>query len=163
MLCGFRKDIEKRLGIKIDKVSGGNSSVWDLIEKDMLPGCINEVRIGEAILLGNETTRYRPIEGAYTDAFKLDAEIIEVKRKNGKPYRIILALGMQDINFKHIKCYNPYLKIIGSSSDHTVMRVARKAVFDDIRVGGVITFRPDYFGVLSLMTSPFVKKIFLDP
>lgn len=163
ILCELKKKLKDLLGIELDIVSGGNSSIWDLIDASGLPGCINEVRIGEAILLGNETSGYRPIDGLHTDAFILAAEVIEIKHKNSRPYKLILALGIQDVNNKDIKCYNPYLNIIDQSSDHTVMSIDGKARPEDIYIGAKVVFKINYFGLLSLMTSPFVKKIFVDP
>jgi predicted amino acid racemase len=45
------------------------------------------------------------------------------------------------------------------SSDHTVFLADRDINFE---VGDIISFQPDYFGLLSCMTSPFVKKLYLE-
>lgn len=162
LLCELKRRLEDELDIRLKTVSGGNSSVWDLIENDKMPSCVNEVRIGEAILLGNETAEYKKIPGAHQDAFRLDAEIIELKQKKARPYKLILALGLQDVNIKDIKCYNPNLSAVEQSSDHTVMKIDKGEYYRGLEVGTTVSFIPDYFGLLSLMTSPFVKKVFLD-
>ncbi|MBN1298751.1 MAG: alanine racemase, partial [Actinobacteria bacterium] len=118
LLIEIKKDIEADLGIKIPIVSGGNSSIYSLIENNLLPEGINQARIGEAILLGHETAGYERIIGTFDDAFTLEAEIIEVKAKHTKisaghirdankieeqrmSCKAIAALGIQDVNFKN--------------------------------------------------------------
>jgi ornithine racemase len=166
LLVGLRELIKEKLNISIPVISGGNSSVLDLIFDSTIPKGVNQLRIGEAILLGHETANYNPISGAYTDAFTLDAEIIEVKKRGGKVYKIILALGIQDVNYKNICFINPNLDIINQSSDHTVISVAEGSEIaesgEEIKVGDKVSFGLDYFGLLSCMTSPFVEKKYIE-
>jgi len=158
LLVELKEEIEHKLGINIQVVSGGNSSIWDLIENDDVPSGINQVRIGEAILLGHETAQYKAIKGTYSDAFILEAEIIETKKRSGgsASYRAIAALGLQDVYFKNIKAAEPPAVIESQSSDHSVIETAVK-----IKTGDIISFKPDYFGILSCMSSPFVKKVYI--
>jgi len=158
LLVKISEEIEEKFGINIPVLSGGNSSIWRLIEKGHLPGKINQVRIGEAIFLGHETADYGPIEGAYRDAFILDSEIIEIKKKNDKIYKIITALGKQDADFAHLRCIEENMSFLDQSSDHTVLAVKGNREFE---VGDIISFEPDYFGILFCMTSPFVEKVYL--
>lgn len=157
LLIKLKAQIEKKFSINIPVVSGGNSSVLNLIESGRMPAGINQVRIGEAILLGHETSDYRPIDGAYRDAFMLEAEIIEVKRKNGKIYKIIAGLGLQDVSFKNLQVLTGGLEFADQSSDHTVLASGSDLKFE---VGDIISFKMNYFGLLSCMTSPFVKKFY---
>jgi predicted amino acid racemase len=159
ILLKLKAQIEKDFLIHIPVVSGGNSSVMGLIESGQMPAGINQVRIGEAILMGHETAGYQPIDGAYRDAFTLYAEIIEVKRKNTKSYKIIAGLGLQDASFKNLQLLNAGLRFADQSSDHTVLLAGRDLNF---QVGDIISFQPDYFGLLSCMTSPFVKKLYVE-
>ncbi|MBU4483688.1 MAG: alanine racemase [Actinomycetia bacterium] len=162
------EEVMKVTGRSMPIISGGNSSVWNLIEKGTIPGGINQVRIGEAILLGHDTVNYKPIKGAFADSFLLEAEIIEVKRKDGKVYKVILALGLQDVDSKNIYCCSPGLYIIGQSSDHTILGIEEdkfKKSMDgylNLEAGGIISFNLDYFGLLSCMTSPFIKKSYIE-
>ncbi len=187
ILLKLKEQIEKEFSIHIPVVSGGNSSVIGLIENGQMPRGINQVRIGEAILLGHETSGYIPIEGACRDAFTLEAEIIEIKRKDGKIHKIIAGLGLQDAGFKNLKLLTAGLGFADQSSDHTVLFVGsdktrlsagknkkellledgEKSVFAagrdfNFEVGDIISFQPDYFGLLSCMTSPFVKKLYIE-
>jgi ornithine racemase len=169
VLVNLKNDIERELGIGIEVLSGGNSSIWRLIEKKVLPDEINQVRIGEAILFGHETTGYNPIQGTFQDNFQLEASIIEVKRKNNIPYRLIIAIGMQDIYMDNMYCVSPGMSIIKQSSDHTILELDSKNIssikekdFLNWSVGSIISFNLNYFGLLSCMTSPYVKKVYTD-
>ncbi|HZD60726.1 MAG TPA: alanine racemase, partial [Anaerolineae bacterium] len=53
--------LRKDLGIEIPVISGGNSSAWKLIESGLVPPEVNQFRLGEAILLGQETINFNPI------------------------------------------------------------------------------------------------------
>ena len=153
------------MGLEIDTLSGGNSSIWDMIESGELPPQINQVRIGEAIFLGHETASYRDIEGLYQDCFKLEAGIIEVKLRDNIPYRLILGLGIQDVMLKDLNIAGKDLQPRSQSSDHTMLDIdssldndITEKDFSNYRVGGIISFNLNYFGLLSCMTSPFVRK-----
>lgn len=188
-LISLRNKIKEIYNYTIPLISGGNSSLWKYIDCGSLPGEVNQVRIGEAIFIGNETASYEKIEELHEDSFILESEVIEVKEKKGEIYKAILALGLQDVNCKHIKIKNPFYKIAGQSSDHTVLELKKefhylknnssssnimpgynhfkksdvngKASLMELNVGSIVSFKLDYFGLLSCMTSPFVIKKYI--
>jgi predicted amino acid racemase len=168
ILVSLKRELEDTLGLEMEILSGGNSSIWDMITAGELPSQVNQVRIGEAIFLGHETAGYKRIDGAFQDCFVLEAEIIEVKSKNNIPYRIILALGLQDTALKDLIVSDGRLKPRSQSSDHTMLDIVKDDVyktgekdFSIFKVGGIISFNLNYFGLLSCMTSPFVEKEFI--
>jgi predicted amino acid racemase len=167
MLIDLKEKVARATGRVMPVISGGNSSIWNLIEKGSVPEGINQIRVGEAILLGHNTVDYKPIKGAFMDSFILEAEIIEAKRKDSGVYKIILALGLQDTNSRNIYCCDPDLYIIGQSSDHTILgiKIDKLKKREDRclipETGGTVTFNLDYFGLLSSMTSPFIKKSYV--
>jgi ornithine racemase len=161
LLIKLKELIEDVYGLDLPVISGGNSSILDLIYNSAFPEGINQIRIGEAILLGHETAGYRNIDGTYQDCFILDAEVIEIKKKNGKIYKAILALGLQDVNCKNIFSIDPNLDIISQSSDHTVISIS-SGRGDNIKIGDIISFNLNYFGLLSSMTSPFIEKKYIE-
>ena len=85
-LCTLVDAVEARFGIEITTVSGGNSAnlEWAFAAADT--GRINDLRVGEAILLGREVLHRQPIAGLHTDAVTLVAEVIESKRKPTRPW-----------------------------------------------------------------------------
>ena len=188
-LISLKNKIEEIYNYRIPLISGGNSSLWKFIASGALPGEVNQARIGEAIFIGNETASYERIDGLHEDSFMLESEVIEVKEKKGEIYKAILALGLQDVNCKNIKIKNPFYEISGQSSDHTVLQLKKefnylknkntsqmglpeidnlkraliigKTSLMELNVGSTVSFKLDYFGLLSCMTSPFVIKKYI--
>jgi len=169
--------IQEKYHIKLHMVSGGNSANYEWLSQTDNTGNINNLRIGEAILLGIETLHRKKIPHLYIDAFTLICEVIESKLKPSLPYgnkcqnafgykpeftdigtinRIIVGIGEQDVDTKAIK---PRIKadIIGASSDHLILHVKSNS----IEVGSEIQFDINYSALLRLSISPYVKKVFI--
>ena len=170
--------IEKEFQIDLEIISGGNSANFEWFKSSQDVGRVNNLRLGESILLGCETVGRKVIPGLHTGAFQLIAEVIESKRKASVPLgeicqdafgnvpgfldrgdhqRVIIALGKQDVQVSNLKSNNK-LKMIGSSSDHIILDGENH----NLEVGDEIRFSLDYSGLLATMTSPFVIKQFTD-
>ena len=170
--------IEKEFHLDLTIISGGNSANYDWYRSTKDVGKINNFRIGESILLGLETVNRKTIPGLHTGAFQLVAEVIESKKKPSLPFgeigqdafgnvpvfqdqgihqRVIIALGKQDILVSSLKSNNS-LKILGSSSDHIILDCKNK----NLKVGDEVNFNLDYGGLLAAMTSPFIKKHYIN-
>jgi predicted amino acid racemase len=168
--------IETAHRIHLDIVSGGNSANLDWALGTPDPGRINDLRLGESILLGCETLRRRPITGLHPDAFELVAEVIESNVKPSQPWgeinqtafgmapvradrgstrRVIVALGEQDVDPRGLAAPTG-MAILGASSDHVVLDPGPAAP----AVGAELRFGLDYSALLRAMTSPFVAKRF---
>lgn len=169
--------IQEKFHIKIDMVSGGNSANYEWFSQTDNTGNINDLRIGEAILLGRETIHKTRIPHLYINAFTLVCEVIESKFKPSLPYgnkcqnafgyktefidigvinRIIVGIGERDVDTKAIK---PRIKadIVGASSEHLILHVKNNS----IEVGSKIQFDINYSAMLRLSTSPYVEKVFI--
>ena len=169
--------IQRKYHIKIDMVSGGNSANYEWLSRTDNTGNINNLRIGEAILLGRESINKNKIPDLYIDAFTLICEVIESKFKPSQPFgdkcqnafgyrpeftdidsidRIIVGIGEQDVDTKAIE---PRIKadILGASSDHLILHIKNNG----IEVGSEIQFDIKYSALLRLSTSPYVKKVFI--
>ena len=85
-LSALADSIDAKFGTVLEIVSGGNSANlrWALSGADT--GRINDLRLGESILLGRETLHRQPIDGLYTDAITLVAEVIETNVKPSRPW-----------------------------------------------------------------------------
>ncbi len=170
--------LEKEFQIDLEIISGGNSANFEWFKSSQDVGRVNNLRLGESILLGCETVGRKVISGLHTDAFQLIAEVIESKRKASVPLgeicqdafgnvpsfldrgdhqRVIIALGRQDVQVSNLKSNNK-LEMIGSSSDHIILDGENH----NLEVGDEIRFGLDYSGLLAIMTSPFVIKQFTD-
>jgi predicted amino acid racemase len=170
--------IEKEFHLGLTIISGGNSANYEWYKSTKDVGNINNLRLGESILLGLETVNRKTIPGLHTGAFQLVAEVIESKKKPSLPFgeigqdafgnvpvfqdqgihqRVIIALGKQDILVSSLKSNNS-LEILGSSSDHIILNSKN----ENLKVGDEVNFNLDYGGLLAAMTSPFIKKQFVN-
>ena len=170
--------LEKEFQIDLEIISGGNSANFEWFKSSQDVGRVNNLRLGESILLGCETVSRKLIPGLHAGAFQLFAEVIESKRKASVPIgeicqdafgnvpafldrgdhqRVIVALGRQDIQASNLKPNNK-LTMIGSSSDHIILDGENY----NLKVGDEIRFGLDYSGLLAIMTSPFVTKQFTE-
>lgn len=179
-LVELAHELEKGSGLKLKVISGGNSASLPLLLRGELPQGINQLRIGEGILLGRETVERQLMQGALPDAFVLRAEVLEAQDKPTVPVgnvgqdafgetpefedegwrrRAILALGRQDVPPEGISPRDERLKIFGASSDHLIVDITRAP---ELEVGSVLEFNLRYAGLLGAMTSPYVHKRFLE-
>lgn len=173
-LSALADGIEATLGVVLETVSGGNSANLDWALSGADTGRIDDLRLGEAILLGREPLHRRPIEGLHTDAFTVVAEVIEDKVKPSRPRgtfaqtafgaaapsadrgdrrRTIVALGHQDIDPTDLTPLTD-VELLGASSDHLVIDPGPH----HLAVGSEVTFQPGYRALVRAMTSPFVTQ-----
>jgi predicted amino acid racemase len=174
-----KRAIESRFDLHLDVVSGGNSSSLYLIEEGSMPDGINQLRLGESIVLGRETAYGRQLKGTYNDCFRLIAEIIEIKEKPSSPIgevrqdafgdrpsfvdkgirqRALCAIGKQDVGIGDIIPDDEGLTLLGASSDHLILDVTDCE--RPYKVGDLVSFRLTYGGILRSMTSEYVAKQF---
>ena len=173
------EEVENALGVKLSLVSGGSSSAVKMLEEGTLPAGINHLRIGEAILLGNIVCYDVPFEGARTDAFSLEAEIIEVKEKPSQPWgeraghpersgpphspslrkRALIAVGKQDVSSKYLAPEDPAIEIVGDTSDCMIADVTDSEI--KYKPGDTLGFRVSYNGLVSAMASDYIEKILI--
>ncbi len=168
-------EVEFQLSLEI--ISGGNSANYEWYKSTPDLGRVNNLRLGESILLGCESVNRKAIPGLHTRAFQLVAEVIESKQKPSLPFgeigydafgnvprfqdrgirqRAIVALGRQDVLVSGLQA-NDRLEIIGSSSDHIILDSKNH----NLQVGDEVTFNLDYGSLLAAMTSPFIRKQFV--
>ncbi len=178
-LVDIAREIEGKLNIRLQMISGGNSSSIYLIDKGELPEGINSLRIGEAFILGNETAYGAKVEGTADDAVILQAQLIEVKRKPTLPIgeigkdafgqvphyedkgiakRGILALGKQDTDLDSMFPLDEKIEIMGGSSDHTIVDLTHSD--KDYQVGDIVEFKLSYGALLKLFTSKYVARAY---
>ncbi len=166
------EQVEAATGEPVTVVSGGNSAnlVWALSTSSV--GRVDDLRLGEAILLGTEPLHRTVLPGLDPNAFRLVAEVIETAVKPSQPWgtlaqtaygelaparahgttrQAILALGRQDVLLDGL-VPPPGITILGMSSDHLVVDCG------DLRpaVGDELGFGLGYGALVQAMTSPFV-------
>ena len=166
--------VEEAIGRELAVISGGSSIHLPMVEQGRLPSRINQLRIGERILLGTDPggSQFSSFHTSQ-DAFSLTGEVIEVKWKTPLPEggheslggpplaenqplqcRAILALGQQDVKVEGLKPRDPGVKVIGATSDHLVVDVTANPV----KVGDDLEFGLTYAALTTAMASPYVRK-----
>ena len=179
-LCNIAEELRARTGLPIPIVSGGNSSSLGLLKRGLVPSCINHLRLGESIMLGNDTAACRVMNGLYGDAFTLSTRLIEVQRKPsvpigesganafgehptfeslGEQIRGICKIGRQDTAADGLTPRDPNIKMIGASSDHLIVDLTRAKPY---QVGDILDFTPDYGALLRAYTSPYVYRAYIE-
>lgn len=177
-LADLVEELEQKYNIKFKVVSGGNSSSYNMLKEGKLPSKINNLRLGEAVFLGNVPCFEEPIEELNRDNFILKAEIIELKEKPSMPWgkqgktnsfgeqvsfldrgirkRAIIALGKQDIRIETLLPIDENIIVLDGSSDHIILDV--NDCKKEYKVGDVIAFRLNYSGILTAHTSKYVER-----
>jgi len=179
-LAALAGEVERVLGHRLRIVSGGNSSALRLIASGQMPPRVNEVRLGEAILLGRETVERQPWPGLRQDAVRLTAEVIELRRKptvskgprgldalgnrpsftdRGMVDHALVDLGAVDVEVSALQPVDPGIEILGATSDYMVLDVT--AAHGALRVGDTIAFAPGYAALATAATSPYVELLTL--
>jgi len=178
-------NVEADFKIKLEWCSGGNSANLPWLTAGGEPDRLNHLRLGEALLLGREPLTRTIIKGLYTDAITLVVEVIETKLKPTTPWgiqyqtsfsdapskqnqksnddrneifdsRILLAIGEQDIDPSGLKADG--IEIKGASSDYLVVSSSQNT----LKVGCEQRFSLNYSALLRAMTSPYIKKYFVN-
>lgn len=176
-LVDIKNRIEETFGISLAAVSGGNSSSYTLVDEGRMPEGINNLRIGEAIVLGRETSYGTFPEYLRKDNFVIEAQIVEVKEKPSYPIgkigmdsfgniphfedrgimkRALVAIGRQDVLPEDLSPLDEGVEILGASSDHMILNVTDAK--RQYRTGDIVSFIPAYGALLCAMTSEFIRK-----
>ncbi len=177
-LIDLAESIERSLGTQFRVISGGNTYSLDFVLRCEMPDRVNQLRIGEGILLGVNSVTKNPLPCPHQDTFDVIAEVIEVKTKPSMPdgpvatdafgrvpewedlgsrRRAILALGEQDMRISGLRPKRPGVTIVGASSDHLVVDVSEAN--PPVRLGDELSFDPLYEAVATAMVSSAVPKI----
>lgn len=177
-LIELRDEAEKKLGIQLPLLCGGNSANLPLLMAGGMPREINLLRIGESILLGRNVLDRSPFPATRQDTFRLVTEIIELERKPSIPIgmrgqdafgevpefvdrgirkRAICNIGRQDVVIDSLIPEDPGIIILGGSSDHLILDVENAN--QPLKTGDEVAFLPSYGALLAASTSPYVQKV----
>ncbi|QYM75101.1 alanine racemase [Leucobacter luti] len=162
--------IELSLGVALDTVSGGNSANLGWVSATADTGRVNELRLGEAILLGTDPVRGEPLPGLSPDVMSLVGEVIEIQTKPAQPWgdrlattafgpapvgstagivrQAIVAIGRQDAALESISAVDGY-RLLGMSSDHLALDIGAAA----LSVGDEVRFHIGYSSLLRAVHS----------
>ena len=182
-LVGLARQVEQRIGRKLEIISGGATSSFTLVHWGTMPAGVNHLRIGEAILLGKDLQvdwGIRDMDYLRMDALTLRAEVVEVKDKPTYPIgefaidafgrkpvyedrgirrRAILALGRADVGeLESLIPREPGMTVIGGSSDHCIVDV--EDCPRRLQVGDIVEFSLCYSHMLYATARSDMRIIF---
>ena len=182
-LVGLARQVEQRIGRKLEIVSGGATSSFTLVHWGTMPAGVNHLRIGEAILLGKDLQvdwGIRDMDYLRMDALTLRAEVVEVKDKPTYPIgefaidafgrkpvyedrgirrRAILALGRADVGeLESLIPREPGMTVIGGSSDHCIVDV--EDCPRRLEVGDIVEFSLCYSHMLYASSRSDMRILF---
>ena len=162
-------------------LSAGGSGLLHLLtvpESQPAPGSIqilDELRCGEALLLGSVpgggpedgSTADNPgggfLEGARTDAFLLEAAVLEVYQRKGVR-QALLAIGSQDLGSAGAQALKPLrdgVRPLAATSDYLAVSLEPDNHGRNVpAIGERLQFIPGYYTLVAAMTSPFVEKVY---
>lgn len=142
-------------------ISGGNSSSVSILlsKENSFPGEFNQLRMGEAIMLGRDPSDNTFIPGYETDVFTLFAPLIEVYEKKTPAGDImrrgVLAIGKQDLQLDHIIPRDNRIKVLGGCSDECVVDLTQAL---EIKSGDELAFDLEYGALMTAFAGSFINK-----
>lgn len=176
-LVEARDYLNETRGFSVRTLSAGGTCCLKLLEEGAMPAGVSQLRAGEAVMCGEDTTGHRFLEGYHPDAFQLAAQVVELRRKPSVPIgelgrdgcgeqpvypdrgvrlRAICALGKQDVDWGALTPLLPGAELIGASSDHLIVDVEDCA--GAVRPGDWLRFRCGYMAIMRAATSAYVEK-----
>ena len=175
--------IEAKIGRKLDYISGGGTTSFPRIMEGNMPARINQLRVGEGILLGRDLEELWGYDMSFMhkDAFTLKAEVIELREKPSYPEgeimfdafgnkpnyedrgirkKALLAIGKMDYAFTDkIFPRDKGAEILGASSDHTILDITEAE--RDIKLGDILEFDICYPSMIYITNSKNIKQVIL--
>jgi len=167
--------VQKKHGLDFEIVSGGNSSLLGLILEGRTHRAINNVRIGEAILLGTDVISKNRIKWLHDDAFCVEAEVVEVRtreaacsgtrtqnafgetvpiyagrlRGGSARLQVLFNLGKRHFFVNGVKPLEKGLFVVGASSDYLIVDASEYP--KKLECGSRVRFGLDYPALMSAM------------
>lgn len=163
MINQFVASIENEAGFHFKIISGGNSSMLPQMFYNNL-GMINDLRIGETLFRGTDTTTDKPIATLFQDAITMEAEIVEIKPRldiaTGKNYlQAILDIGYLDTYADELVPLNNNIQVLGATSDHVMVDLQN---CDHYQVGDTINFALGYRALAQSMYADNIPKKYVE-
>lgn len=184
-LLAIADRIERRIGRKLEIVSGGATSSFTLVHWGTMPEGINHLRIGEGILVAKDLQvdwGIHDMDYLRMDCMTLRAQIVEVKDKPTHPVgpimvdcfcsrptyedrgirrRAIAGIGRADVgDVMMLRPRTPGMTVVGGSSDHCILDV------EDCdpcpQVGDIVDFDVIYLTMLYASAREDVAVKFVD-
>jgi len=160
------EDLQRDLGLTFPMVSAGHTGNLHLVMNGHVPACFNQMRVGAGILFAEDETTGIDLPIPHRDAFRVYAEVVELKDKPSAPdgevgidalcrinewpdlgvrRRAILSMGELDASVRFMKPCLAGAFVVGASSDHLVVDVTDADAA--VRVGDELEFVASYTAI----------------
>lgn len=169
--------VRRQTGHPLPEFSLGGTVFWDVLEKGPIPPEFTELRIGEAVFFGWNTSLGGPVRGLSPSVFRIDLEVLEAWDKQvsavpegpvgynafgsmttqsltGRRKRAVLDGGGNLVPLAALTPLDPGCILVGETHEYTVVdcQDSTRAV----EPGGFLRFRPGYEAVARSFLSPFL-------
>jgi predicted amino acid racemase len=159
-------------------VSVGGTVVYKLLESGGLGGAVTELRMGEGIFFGYDSSSALPLEGFDHDAFTLYGEIVEIRekmiapvknaghtafggeaapRKSGRRRCAVLDFGLLGASMYDLKPLDGGVETAGQTYDFTIVDITESR--ESYRTGGFIPFRAMYAAGARAFLNPYIERV----
>jgi predicted amino acid racemase len=177
-LVAYRDALQEGFGFGLPIVSVGGTPCLELIEAGSTPDAVNELRIGEGVVLGLDRASGRAFDFLDRSAVTISAEIMECRHKPSVPSgelgmpaygyrsifidrgmrkRAVLAMGWNDTDIYSLNPIRKDVHVLTASSDRTIVDVTEadslRLPEESFKAGDVIEFRPSYSAMLAAASS----------
>jgi len=177
-LISIAERIEGEIGRELEVISGGGTTSLPLVINGTMPKRINNLRIGEGILLGKDLQDLWGLDMSFLhfDVFTVKAEIIEIKEKPSYPQgeifvdaygntpeytdkglrkRALLGIGKLDVAmYEQFVPRAPGIEILGGSSDHLIIDITDDPM--PRNVGDILKFDVRYSTMMYTSASKYM-------
>lgn len=184
-LIAIARQVEERIGRKLEVISGGATSSYTLVHWGTMPKGINHLRIGEGILTAKDLQidwGIHDMDYLAMDAFTIRAQVLEVKTKPSHPVgtiamdafcrvptyedrgmrkRCLVGIGHSDVG--DAARLIPRLEgaeVLGGSSDHCILDIENCT--QEVHVGDIVEFSVIYSAMMYAAARDDMNIIVMD-
>ena len=169
------RHLRRSTGQPLPHFSLGGTVFWDLLRDHEVPPEFTELRLGEALYFGWNTSLGKAVEGFESDVFALDLEVLEswvkqvlptpegvgynafgissVQRLTGTRRRAVLDGGENLAPYRALVPEQAGVVLVGETHEYTVVD-CHEAV--GVEPGSLLRFRPGYEAVARCFLSPYL-------
>lgn len=170
-------DVQSVRGLSKPFASVGGTVVWKLLSEGGFNGLATEIRIGEGIFFGYDSSGGSAIPGFERDCFSFAGEIIETaekkierngvqgytalgahcaQRSSGLRSCAVLDFGVLAASESDLEPIDPGVQFAGQTFDFSVADITDSAA--SYAAGGFVSFRIGYSGSSRAYINPYVSR-----
>lgn len=179
-LASFRALIAQANGGQAPLVSLGGTVVFEELEQGGLPDWIQEIRLGEALWFGYNTSKGRPLESLQQGAWVIRTQVLETYPKDREPWgllgrnaygqpvqadpllqtsqRAVLDIGAMTMPLSTFAGMLPGIHPIAASHDHLVIGLDPE--HPPLKPGQFLEFPANYTIAALAFQNPYIRKLF---